>query len=108
MPKLPTDSSWVHCPKPEQVAAYVDCTLDAAEQRLLARHLAGCPDCSTVLAETIRMNGTGASPLRASQPSKRVFLRMTGSLGGAAAQGRGHWALRGNHYVWRIPKPRRR
>lgn len=42
------------CPDPSVLAAFVEGVLDAESRREVERHLAGCPECPLVIAETSR------------------------------------------------------
>jgi tetratricopeptide (TPR) repeat protein len=45
-------SSWQGCPDPSVLASFIEGALDAGERRLIEQHLADCPECPTVAAET--------------------------------------------------------
>src|SRR3954465_11572259 len=73
------------CPEPEQLAAYIDGTLTPDERTQMERHLAECPECRDVVAESVAaLDELGGLPAR-KRPSMRAWAGVGVVLAAAAA-----------------------
>lgn len=77
------------CPDAEVLAAYLDGTLERAGREGVEAHLAGCAECRSVVAETVRFQleasppSTDVVPLTRRRPMPRLVMTL-GALAAAA------------------------
>ena len=71
------------CPDAEQLAAYIDGGLTAAERTVVETHLAGCDECRDIVAEATLASPVAPAP-RSAAP-RRGWIAGSGLLAAAAA-----------------------
>jgi CHAT domain-containing protein len=89
------------CPDSESLAAYLDGRLFPEQRERLEEHLAGCRDCTALVAEALRF-GAGASPAVRGLLSRR--LTATAAALAIATLGAVAWLAATDWQGWRDPR----